>query len=69
MAAQYEAPDGYVPAMTVKISGSKQDGKVLLGVVWPDTGQDTVTLDLPGNGKNNNSGLVARLTDIPVEEL
>ena len=67
MAAQYEAPDGYVPAMTVKISGSKQDGKVLLGVVWPDTGQDTVTLDLPGYGKDNSQGVVARLTDIPVE--
>ena len=67
MAAQYEAPDGYVPAMTVKISGSKQDGKFLLGVVWPDTGQDTVTLDLPGYGKDNSQGVVARLTDIPVE--
>ena len=67
MAAQYETPDGYVPAMTVKISGSKQDGKFLLGVVWPDTGQDTVTLDLPGYGKDNSQGVVARLTDIPVE--
>jgi len=67
MAAQYETPANYVPAMTLRFVASKEGGTILLGVVWPDTGQDTVTLDLPGNGKNNNSGLVARLTDIPVE--
>ena len=63
----YETPANYVPAMTLRFVASKEGGTILLGVVWPDTGQDTVTLDLPGNGKNNNSGLVARLTDIPVE--
>lgn len=68
MAAQYETTTGYVPAMTVKVSASAQDGKLLLGVVWPDTGQDTVTLDLPGHGKDNSQGVVARLTDIPVED-
>lgn len=66
MAAQYETSTGYVPAMTVKVSASAQDGKLLLGVVWPDTGQDTVTLDLPGYDQDGR-GVVARLTDIPVE--
>lgn len=36
-----------------------------LPVVWPDTGEDTVTLDLPGNG---DGAIALRLTDIPVVE-
>ena len=69
MAAQYESPEGYVPATTISLVASEEKGTVLLGAVWPDTGQDTVTLDLPGYGKDNSQGVVARLTDIPVEEL
>lgn len=41
------------------------DAPVLVPVVWPDTGQDTVTLDLPGNGKD---AIALRLTGIPVVE-
>lgn len=36
-----------------------------LPVVWPDTGEDTVTLDLPGNG---DGAIALRLTGIPVVE-
>ncbi|WP_235931643.1 MULTISPECIES: OmpA family protein [Actinomyces] len=43
------------------------DAPVLVPVVWPDTGQDTVTLDLPGNGKDKEA-IALRLTDIPVVE-
>ncbi len=43
------------------------DTPVLVPVVWPDTGQDTVTLDLPGNGKDKEA-IALRLTDIPVVE-
>ena len=68
MAAQYETSAGYVPAITLKTDGTPEGGKLVLGVVWPDTGQDTVTLDLPGNDYEGQ-GVVARLTDIPVEEL
>ena len=34
-------------------------------VVWPDTGEDSVTLDLPGGG-GIWERVAARLTDIPV---
>ncbi len=67
MAAQYESPKGYIPATTIRLSATAEGGTILLGVVWPDTGQDTVTLDLPGYGQKDR-GVVARLTDIPVEE-
>ncbi len=69
MAAQFKLSKRYAPTMTYRVAESKEGGTVLLGAVWPDTGQDTVTLDLPGYGKDNSQGVVARLTDIPVEEL
>ena len=69
MAAQFKPAERYAPTMTYRVAESKEGGTVLLGAVWPDTGQDTVTLDLPGYGKDNSQGVVARLTDIPVEEL
>ncbi|CAM2924326.1 OmpA family protein [Actinomyces slackii] len=35
-------------------------------VIWRDTGQDTVILDLPGGDNAHGRALSARLTDIPV---
>ena len=67
MAAQFKPAERYAPTMTYRVAESKEGGTILLGAVWPDTGQDTVTLDLPGFGKDNSQGVVARLTDIPVE--
>ena len=67
MAAQFKLSKRYAPTMTYRVAESKEGGTILLGAVWPDTGQDTVTLDLPGYGKDNSQGIVARLTDIPVE--
>ena len=67
MAAQFKPSERYAPTMTYRVAESKEGGTILLGAVWPDTGQDTVTLDLPGYGKDNSQGVVARLTDIPVE--
>ena len=42
----------------------KEGATTTVCVVWPDTGQDTVTLDHPGH--KNNLSYVFRLTDIPV---
>ena len=67
MAAQFKPSKRYAPTMTYRVAESKEGGTILLGAVWPDTGQDTVTLALPGYGKDNSQGVVARLTDIPVE--
>ena len=47
------------------LSAGGPDAPVRLPVVWPDTGQDAVVLDLPGNGKD---AIALRLTDIPVVE-
>ena len=41
---------------------------IKLPVVWPDTGQDTVTLDLPVYDDPNAPRAAARLTDIPVTD-
>ncbi|MCL3777070.1 MULTISPECIES: OmpA family protein [unclassified Actinomyces] len=41
------------------------DAPVLLPAVWPDTGQDEVVLDLPGDG---DDAIALRLTGIPVIE-
>ncbi len=51
----------------VRVPRAGPDAPVLVPVVWPDTGQDTVTLDLPGNGKDEKA-IALRLTDIPVVE-
>ena len=45
-------------------SALKEGATTTVCVVWPDTGQDTVTLDHPGH--KNNLSYVFRLTDIPV---
>ncbi|SHE24320.1 outer membrane protein bacterial [Actinomyces glycerinitolerans] len=37
-------------------------------VVWPDTGEDTVTMDMPGGTNGYRPVLAVRLTDIPVVE-
>ena len=42
----------------------KEGATTTVCVVWPDTGQDTVTLDHPGHKNNLSYGY--RLTDIPV---
>ena len=42
----------------------KEGATTTVCVVWPDTGQDTVTLDHPGH--KNNLSYVFRLTNIPV---
>ena len=42
----------------------KEGATTTICVAWPDTGQDTVTLDHPGH--KNNLSYVFRLTDIPV---
>ena len=45
-------------------SALKEGATTTVCAVWPDTGQDTVTLDHPGH--KNNLSYVFRLTDIPV---
>ena len=45
-------------------SALKEGATTTICVAWPDTGQDTVTLDHPGH--KNNLSYVFRLTDIPV---
>ena len=44
-------------------SALKEGATTTVCVVWPDTGQDTVTLDHPGH--KNNLSYVFRLTNIP----
>ncbi|WP_256329393.1 OmpA family protein [Actinomyces ruminicola] len=39
-----------------------------LPVVWPDTGEDTITVDAPGGKSLGRPVLAVRLTDIPVVE-
>ncbi|SDN29738.1 Outer membrane protein OmpA [Actinomyces ruminicola] len=38
-------------------------------VVWPDTGEDTVTMDMIGEDDTFGQHLAVRLTDIPVSEV
>jgi len=52
------------PTEQTLTSTLKEGATTTVCVVWPDTGQDTVTLDHPGH--KNNLSYVFRLTDIPV---
>ncbi|WP_315584776.1 OmpA family protein [Actinomyces viscosus] len=68
MEAGYEFPDkGQQPAAMTSLASSVQPGVPMhLPVVWPDTGGDSVTIDIPGGEARGPGRVVARLTDIPV---
>lgn len=54
------------PLTSQNLPTLKQGVAMSMPVVWPDTGQDTIVVDLPGTQEARERGPVARLTDIPV---
>ena len=54
------------PLTSQNLPTLKQGVAMSMPVVWPDTGQDTIVVDLPGTQEAQERGPVARLTDIPV---
>ena len=68
--ADHASRDGdRFPIANSVVNDIKAGEAMRLPAVWPDTGEDTVTLDLPHGGNSNPAPpLNARLTDIPVTE-
>lgn len=58
--------DGEWTPMTSPLPTAGDGSTITVPVVWPDNGQETVTVDLPGGSYNHNPLLGGRLTDIPV---
>ena len=68
--ADHASQDGdRFPIANSVVNDIKAGEAMRLPAVWPDTGEDAVTLDLPhGDNSNPAPPLNARLTDIPVTE-
>ena len=68
--ADHASRDGdRIPIANNVVNDIKAGEAMRLPAVWPDTGQDTVTLDLPQGGNSNPAPpLNTRLTDIPVTD-
>ena len=67
--ADYEQADikAHIPLTELYVGDELQGGTVTtVGVVWPDPGGDTVTLDHP-QSEDSYSTTAFRLTDIPVK--
>ena len=67
--ADYLPPGGdwHRPLTELSAADSLKEGATTtICVAWPDTGQDTLTLDHPPSKRNNDYAY--RLTNIPVTE-
>ena len=66
--ADYAYPNGNrVPLVNYFVYSLEPGASQSLPVVWPDVGEDNITIDIPaGEYFYTNERIVARLTDIPV---
>lgn len=68
LAADYQpGSEARRPLTTLNLPAVKAGVPATVPVVWPDTGQDAVVIDLPGDATGHSvAGPVLRLTDVPV---
>ena len=67
LVADYKRSDTWRPLTSQNLPTMKPGTPLHMVAVWPDPGQDSVVVDLPGTGNTSGSpGPIVRLTDIPV---